>query len=112
LKSITLERNATHAVLRMAGDCSMTTAAELKALLIEGLGAAGRLCVDLGDVEEIDVTVLQLLWAAHGEAARENRELVSRVPDALAALARAAGFEKFPGESQEAGKESPEAARG
>jgi anti-anti-sigma regulatory factor len=99
---LTLERNETHCVVRLEGDCSMTSAAQLKALLLDGLASASELWVDLENVGEIDISVLQLLWAAYRAAARQNREVVSRVPAAIQSLARDAGFESFPGEIVEA----------
>ena len=96
---MTLERDEALWVLRLDGDCLMTVAAELQALLLEWLASARDLCVDLGGAGQIDITILQLLWAAHRAAARDNRGFVSRVPDKFAALAREAGFEGFPGEA-------------
>lgn len=105
--------NGTAYILRLEGDCTMAAAAELKAALIQGLAAArdlGKdLCVDLGGAGEIDITTLQLLWAAEQAAASEKRGLVSQVPEALRALAHDAGFQGFPGE---AAKSFPEAAKG
>ena len=99
---MTSERTEAQWVLRLDGDCSMTSTAELKAVLCEGLASAGGLWVDLEAVEQIDLSVLQLLWAAHEMAARQNREFLSRVPEAIMSLARDAGFEDFLGPTSEA----------
>jgi hypothetical protein len=83
----------------------MASAAELKALLMEGLASPQKIEVDLERAGEIDLTVLQLLWAAHqagaGRADGESRGFVCRAPEALATLARQAGFESFPGQAVE-----------
>lgn len=94
---MTLERGETQCVLRLEGECSVATAGELRGLLREGISSAPELVVDLEAVAEIDVAVLQLLWSAERDAGRENRRLMSRVPEALAQVAREAGFERFPG---------------
>jgi ABC-type transporter Mla MlaB component len=96
-----LECDETQWTLRLDGDCSLASAAELKTLLLEGLASGSELRVDLKGMEEIDITVLQLLWAAQCAAARDQRGFVSRVPDRVAALARNAGFDDFPGQAGE-----------
>jgi anti-anti-sigma regulatory factor len=94
---VTLERAETQWVLHLEGECSMSSASELRGLLREALSAAPELVVDLEAVAAIDVAVLQLLWSAEREAGREKRRFGSRVPEALAEIARAAGFDRFPG---------------
>jgi hypothetical protein len=97
LTAMTVENNETHWILRFDGDYGITSAAELKALLLEGLASAKALEMDLACAGEIDIAVLQLLWAAGRAAARENRGFTSRVPEAIAGMARDAGFQSFPG---------------
>jgi hypothetical protein len=80
----------------------MTSADQLKALLTEGLACAKQMQLDLERAGEIDITMLQLLWAAARQAAHENRGFVGRLPEGFAGLARSAGFESFPGEVREA----------
>lgn len=121
---MTLESNDTECILRLDGDCTLTSAAELKAALVQALaGAAGAalagtaiasqpnqaLCLDLDGAGEIDITALQLLWAAEQAARLGDRRLVSRVPEGIRGLARDAGFDSFLGEAV-AG--SSEAAKG
>lgn len=99
---MTLERAGTRWVLRLVeGECSMGSAGELLGLLKEGLNAAVELVVDLEGVAEIDVAVLQVLWCAERDAGRRSRKFGSRVPQALAEMARDAGFEHFPGAAPE-----------
>ncbi len=75
----------------------MATAAELKNLLIEALALGGDLRLDLRSVEEIDITAMQLLWAAEREANRAGSKFAGAVPDAMVSAAREAGFDQFPG---------------
>ena len=95
---MTLERTETQWMLHvLEGECWMASASELRGLLQDGLSSASELVVDLETVTEMDVAVLQLLWTAEREAGRRNCKFSSRVPEALAQLAREAGFERFPG---------------
>lgn len=95
---VTMERHKTHPLVRLEGEFTVTSAAELKGVLIEGLAFGGELKVDLERAEEIDISVMQLLWAAGREASRTGSSLVIRAPEAIATAARDAGFERFPGE--------------
>jgi anti-anti-sigma regulatory factor len=93
---LTVESNETQCILRLDGDCTMTSAAQLKAALVEGLAAATKeakeLCVDFGDAGEIDITALQLLWAAQRACLLDNRRFMSCAKEAARSLAREAGF--------------------
>jgi len=92
---LTIERNETGCLIRVEGEFTVTSASELKNLLLEGL--AKHLQVDLTQAEEIDVSLLELLWAAARDAARQNGRIVSGVSEAAAIAARDAGFDTFPG---------------
>lgn len=94
---MTIESSETHWILRLDGGFGMASVAELRARLLEGLASAKAMELDLSQATEIDITVLQLLWAAGNAAAREKRAFVSRATEALSDFARAAGFESFPG---------------
>jgi anti-anti-sigma factor len=95
--SVNREQNEGHSIVRLEGELNVTSAADLRNLLLEGLGAGKELHLDLERVTEIDITVLQLLWAAGCEAQRTGATIVGRVSEAAAAAAREAGFERFPG---------------
>lgn len=100
---MSVEHNEALCILRLEGDCTMATAGELKSLLLNGLASGKKLQVDLALAAEADITLLQLLWATAHEAAQENQRFVTGVPQAIAELARNAGFESFPGEPGEVG---------
>ena len=84
-------------MIRLAGEFTLTSAAELKNLLLQGLASGNDLRLDLEQAEEIDITVMQLLWAAGREADRKGASLAIQMSDAAAMAARDAGFERFPG---------------
>jgi anti-anti-sigma regulatory factor len=81
----------------LEGDLTLASAAGLKSLLLEWLAAGTDLQLDLESAGEIDVTVMQLLWAAGREAARVGNGIVGRVSEAVDRAARDAGFDPFPG---------------
>jgi anti-anti-sigma regulatory factor len=92
-----MERQESRSLIRLEGDITLASAAELKGLLLEGLAAGKDLWLDLEHTGEIDVTAMQLLWAAGREADRAGVKIAIRVSDAAGAAARQAGFERFPG---------------
>ena len=95
--SVTMERNESHLLIRLEGAVNLTSAAELKGLLIEGLASGSELVLDLESADEIDITVMQLLWAAGREAARTGARVEIRMSEAAGVAMRAAGFDCYPG---------------
>ena len=94
---ISMERHETHSLIRLEGECTVTSAAELKRLLLEGLASGKDLKLDLERVTEIDLTAMQLLWAAGHEGERTGGGFAVRMSEPAAAAVREAGFERFPG---------------
>jgi anti-anti-sigma factor len=96
--AVTLEQSEALCVLRLEGEINIACAAELKKLLLQALASGRELRVDLEGATEVDVTALQLLWAAEREARGSGRgfTLAGRVPEEIAATAGDAGLEKFP----------------
>ena len=109
---MTVEDNETGWILRLDGACALAAAAELKALLVEGLASGKSMQVDLEAAGEIDITVLQLLWAAGRAAERAKRELRTQAPEEIVHQARDAGFEQFPGQAPAGGRAPGKAERG
>ena len=93
----TMERQESQSLIRLEGECTVTSAAELKNLLLEGLASGNDLRLDLKNADEVDITVMQLLWAAGQEALRTGARVAVRLADAAGTAAREAGFEGFPG---------------
>jgi anti-anti-sigma regulatory factor len=93
---ITAEKQESCWLVRLEGEIGTMSAAELKTALIDGLASGKEIRLDLEHAEEIDVTVIQLLWAAGREAERRGIRIGGCLPDSLAVIARDAGFERFP----------------
>jgi anti-sigma B factor antagonist len=94
---VTLQRQEGSWLIRLEGQVTVTSAAELKERLLEWLAAGKNLELDLESAEEIDITILQLLWAAAREAARTGTKIVARASSAAATAARDSGFGQLPG---------------
>src|SRR5580704_12485503 len=91
-----MERHESHSLIRLEGECVLNSAADLKSTLLEGFAAGKDLHLDLESAGEIDITVLQLLWAAGGESKRTGVGIAIRVSEAAGLAAREVGFELFP----------------
>ena len=94
---VTMELSETHLLIRLEGAVNVAFAEELRRLLLEWLATGKDLQLDLEGTEEIDITVMQLLWAAGREAARAGVGTTGRVSEVARTAAREAGFEQFPG---------------
>lgn len=84
-------------LIRLEGEINLTSAAELKFLMLDWLASGQNLKLDLGGVEEMDISILQVLFAAGREAAARGAGIVTRLSDQAAMAARDAGFERIPG---------------
>jgi anti-anti-sigma regulatory factor len=73
---IALSRSGESSVLGLAGAIDISRAAELKAALVEALGNSRRIEISAAGVTDLDVTALQLLWAARRAAAQEKKDFV------------------------------------
>ncbi len=65
---VNLEQDESSSLVRLEGDIGIECAAELKELLIRGLRTGRSMRVSLESARELDVTAIQLLWAASREA--------------------------------------------
>ena len=92
---VTLERSEELSIIRFDGTVDIACAAELKSLLIQALASGKPVEVSLESATNLDVTALQLLWAAGREATASRIEfsLLNPVPAALTSALLHAGFE-------------------
>ena len=94
---IALEQAETQNVIRLEGAIDISSAAELKTLLQQALGAGKEVHLSLEHATALDVTAVQLLWAAGRQAKGTGIEftLVGPVPEEISTALGDAGFESF-----------------
>lgn len=94
---VTLEREENRSTIRLEGDVGIASAAELKELLVQVLGADKRVRVSLQSVTDLDVTAVGLLWAARREAkaAQVAFAIEGPVPSMVLSRLLLAGFDEF-----------------
>ena len=94
---VTMEEHEAYSLIRLEGECNLASAPELKRLLLEGLAFGKDLRLDMADVEETDIAVMQLIWAAGLQAERAGAGIAVRMSEAAGIAVREAGFERLPG---------------
>lgn len=84
-------------LIRLEGEVDISSAAELKKRLLEALRDDGHLHLDLEGATDLDITALQLLWAAERQARGSGKgfALVGRLPETVNAALNEAGLEDF-----------------
>jgi anti-anti-sigma regulatory factor len=95
---IGLDQGESVCVVRLEGEVKIASAAALRASLLEALASGTDLRLDLDRATEVDVTALQLLWAAQYEARRTGKActVAGAIPEAVLHAAREAAFEELP----------------
>lgn len=95
---ITINQRQSHYVTCLQGAITISCAAELKRLLLEALASGKDVQVDLEQATTLDVTAMQLLWAARRESERSGTAfaVVGQVPEQISVAVRDAGFESLP----------------
>ncbi|MGB9283516.1 MAG: STAS domain-containing protein, partial [Candidatus Sulfotelmatobacter sp.] len=95
---ITFDQSEGLSSIRLEGEVDITYAAELKKLLLRALASGVEVRLELEQAKEMDVTALQLLWAAERQARSSGLRftVAGRIPGEMSATLQDAGFEKFP----------------
>ncbi|MBF0110918.1 MAG: STAS domain-containing protein [Magnetococcales bacterium] len=80
--------------LILSGSITIQHASQLKEALLEGISAAKRLLINLGDVERADLATIQLIYAAHRSLIDKGKalEVDGPIPDAWHAAVRESGY--------------------
>ena len=96
--AFSLEHRENAGVIRIDGPADIAIAADLKQVLLDALTGSKAVEISLDSCIEIDVTAVQLLWAAEREARSLNIgfTLEGNLPDSIGTALKDAGFEKFP----------------
>jgi anti-anti-sigma regulatory factor len=94
----TLEQSAGLCEIRVSGVVNIADAADWKKCLLQALASGPEIRLRLEAASELDVTALQLLWAAEREARALGTKfvVVAPIPEEIAIAVKDGGFEKFP----------------
>jgi anti-anti-sigma factor len=92
-----LETKDEQSVVVLDGAIGIAQAAELKQLLVQSLESGLSVRIALEGVTDLDVTAVELLWAAEREARKSGVKfaLQGQAPEAVLTALSEAGFEKF-----------------
>jgi anti-anti-sigma regulatory factor len=95
---ITLEASEATSTIRFEDTVDISSAAELKTLLLQALDSGKEVRISLEVATYLDVTAIELLWAAEREATKRGVgfTLAEPVPEGISAALLDAGFDKFP----------------
>ncbi len=69
-EAIALSVSADSTVVRLSGSIDIASAAELKAALQQAFEGGNPIQISIDGISDLDVTALQLLWAARQHAAK------------------------------------------
>lgn len=94
---VTLGQSGALSLVRLEGSVGIGDAVGLKKLLLQALAPGNKVCISLEDSLDLDVTAMQLLWAAKHEAEKLGVAFTfaEPVPAELSTICGDAGFEKF-----------------
>jgi anti-anti-sigma regulatory factor len=94
----TFEEQEAKAVVRLSGDINVAGSAELKQFLVQAFATGKGVQLDLSAATNLDISAIQLLWAAgrHAEKTKTSLTAAATVSAELKSGVRDAGFEDFP----------------
>ncbi len=94
---ITLDQSERSSVIRLEGSIDIAVAAELKKLLLQASKTGNEIEVSLEDATGLDVTAVQLIWAARraAEGAGSAFALSGAVSESVSSALRFAGLQEF-----------------
>ncbi len=94
---VTLEQNNALSLIRLQGAIDIGCAAELKRLLVQALESGSEVRVSLEAVADLDVTAVQLLWAAarQAKASSIGFSLTAPASSAISIALGEAGLHQF-----------------
>ncbi|MGC1460807.1 MAG: STAS domain-containing protein [Terracidiphilus sp.] len=95
---IIVEQRERSTEICLEGVIDIASAAELKTILLDALKQDKTVRIALDAHSDLDVTAVQLLWAAEHEARAVGLEFTfaGGAPEPVASALKEAGFEKFP----------------
>ena len=93
----TVEERENTSLVRLEGAIDIASAAEMKSVFLNALTSNKEIRLTLEGATELDITALQLLYAAERDAAKAGIlfALEGSVPDEISAAVTNAGLAKF-----------------
>jgi anti-anti-sigma regulatory factor len=93
----TVEERGNASFVRLDGAVDIASAAEMKSIFLNALASNKEIKLMLADATELDITALQILYAAKREAAKTGIyfALEGSVPDEISAAITDGGLLKF-----------------
>jgi anti-anti-sigma factor len=94
---VVFEKDSINSV-NLGGSLNISSAEELKAILLRALESKEPVRISLEQVGEMDVTAVQLLFAARDEARRAGTafQFAEQTPAPVVSFLDSCGFEDFP----------------
>jgi len=94
---INLDQSENSSVIRLEGAIDISAAAEFKKLLLQACGAGKEVRVALDGATDLDVTAVQLIWAARRWAERAGVDftLSGAPPESVLSALGFAGLQHF-----------------
>jgi anti-anti-sigma regulatory factor len=91
-------QDGSSSVIRLEGNVDISSAGELKAASLKAIQTGGAVRVVLEGATCLDVTAIEILWAAERAAALQGLSLTleGQLPEAISTALREAGFDGFP----------------
>lgn len=91
---VTLKQSKKLSVIHLEGAIDIALASELKKLLLQAFASGRKVHVTLDGATDLDVTAVQLLWAARREAKVSGVEfaLTGHAPEPVTSALSQAGF--------------------
>ena len=93
----TVEERENASLVRLEGAVDIASAVEIKSIILNVLASKKEIRLSLEDATEMDITAVQLLYAAERDAAKTGTSfaLEGSVPDEISVAMTEAGLVKF-----------------
>lgn len=95
----TFDVSGTTGAVQLSGSLTVPYAAQLKNILMQSLANAETVIVTLSDIDEIDLSCIQLLCSAHRMSVKMNKRLLfgGELPESFRSAVGRSGFRRHVG---------------
>ena len=100
-----LDESGAVGTLRLSGSLTIQQALPLKEILLQAVAESKQLIIHLDQIENMDLTALQLLCAAHRDLLKSGKTVTCEgsVPEVVHRVVRESGFVGCAGEDEKMG---------